>query len=126
MEAELLNREHRAIPKFPANQNDQENDDQRHGEGKPLECPVAKPRRRRHLRLRGALVQRHRWSKRCHSERSEAVTQRTTSARPGFPSLVISVVSSEVIADNGQRLASCLAFRCSALLNMTERGTVTF
>jgi hypothetical protein len=54
----------------------------------------------------------------CHSERSEAATQRTKSARPGFPSLATSgpiMHHTEMF----ESPASCFAFRCSALLNMT-------
>ena len=55
----------------------------------------------------------------CHSEPSEAATQRTKSARPGFQSLVI--VASDACSNTEifESLASCFAFRCSASLKMT-------
>ena len=51
----------------------------------------------------------------CHSERSEAATQRTKSARPGFQSLIICCAGELMVSQ-----------RCFASLNMTIGHAVRF
>src|SRR5262249_165415 len=55
----------------------------------------------------------------CHSERSEAVTQWTKSARPGLQSRIDRGSVQRRVTEMFENLASCFAFRCSASFNMT-------